>query len=421
MQRAPRARSRFDQPASTSPKTSRAQPAKLRDYIPDNRLVRQRPRTRIDFCTGWRFRERSEAKTRERQCCRNIFLKPQSSRAGSCACASSEREIKIKLIFVSHHGGTVTYVPHNLRPLHSLHQLRVPFRLCSAFVGLKRVPLPSQSIRFREMSTRRPTAKPDPPPSAPQAALPTFNDGGMMQNSTNAENSLPSGPRHQPQQNMTSQNTNQVELRNSSRLPPSGPSAGGAIIRPRRSEPNFTSNQLSAARDRNAMDVDPATLAKPPPLRVNDIPIRLNSGMYADREQQRIEMSAGTDAAPRGPRAMTSRMPSSSSHFSLVSSSSTSPTTPLYTQRPTAPQEFAGSGSYRERSPRASSLWASNEFFRHVTPQLGFLKPMVGLSGRVSQHDEFPMQVTEDHPLQGHYQCQEIQCGELRILSVLSF
>lgn len=169
----------------------------------------------------------------------------------------------------------------------------------------------------------------------------------MMQSSTNVEHSLPSGPRYQPQQIISSREASQAEPW---KRPPSGPSAGSATIRHRRSEPAFPASQLSAARDRNAMVVDSALPPRPPALRINDTTIRANSGMYADREQQRVEMITSTDAAPRGPRAMTNRMPSGSSHISLTSSSSTSPTTPLYSQRPAASQELPGS-RLRGRSP----------------------------------------------------------------------
>jgi hypothetical protein len=79
-----------------------------------------------------------------------------------------------------------------------------------------------------------------------------------------------------------------------------GPSAASTV----RSRPTFSSNQQPSA----SREVEPAAPAKPPPLRNNDMHIRANSGMYADREQQ-AEIGAGTDAAHRGPRAVTNGMP----------------------------------------------------------------------------------------------------------------
>jgi len=164
-----------------------------------------------------------------------------------------------------------------------------------------------------------------------------------MPRATNVDSTLPSGPRSQSQI-APSRDTSHSDLRNTTRLPPSGPSASSAG-RPRRNEPAFNTNQqLSAPRDRNAMDVDPAPLSRPPPLRINEMPIRANSGMYADREQQ---INTSTDAAPRGPRAMTIRMSTSSAH---PSSPSTSPTSPIYSQRLAGSQERAGNRPL-QRSP----------------------------------------------------------------------
>jgi hypothetical protein len=167
----------------------------------------------------------------------------------------------------------------------------------------------------------------------------------MMPRPTNVDSSLPSGPRSQPQI-VTSRDTGHTDLRNNARLPPSGPSAASTA----RSRPTFSGNQQPpASRDGNVMDVDAAAPARPPPLRINDMPIRANSGMYADREQ-RVEINAGTDAAPRGPRAMTNRMQTSSSLPPFVPSPSTSPTTPFYPQRLVGGQERTG-GRLTQRSP----------------------------------------------------------------------
>jgi hypothetical protein len=171
----------------------------------------------------------------------------------------------------------------------------------------------------------------------------------MILRATNVDNSLPSGPRNQTQV-APLRDTSYPDIRNNARLPPSGPSAG-STGRSRRNETSFNANQQpSAPRDRNAMDVDSAPPARLPPLRVNEMPIRANSGMYADREQQRVEINTSTDAAPRGPRAMTNRMSTSSAHPSFAPSPSTSPTTPLYSQRSAGGQERAGNRQL-QRSP----------------------------------------------------------------------
>lgn len=156
---------------------------------------------------------------------------------------------------------------------------------------------------------------------------------GAATNSNNDNTSLPSGPRRQSQ-------TTLVEPHNA-RMPPSGPSTG----RPRKSDPGFASNQplplRDRDRDRNMMDTDP-----PPRFRMNDIPIRANSGMYADREQQRVEQGSSTDA-PRGPKAMiNTRVSNSSAHPSFASSPSSSPATPFFPQR-----SLPGQGKFPDRSP----------------------------------------------------------------------
>jgi hypothetical protein len=188
----------------------------------------------------------------------------------------------------------------------------------------------------------------------------------MILRATNVDNSLPSGPRNQTQV-APSRDTSYPDIRNNARLPPSGPSAG-STGRSRRNETSFNANQQpSAPRDRSAMDVDSAPPARLPPLRVNEMPIRANSGMYADREQQRVEINTSTDAAPRGPRAMTNRMSTSSAHPSFAPSPSTSPTTPLYSQRSAGGQERAGNRQLQRSPP--PHLSGNNSFQMRDGPQ----------------------------------------------------
>jgi hypothetical protein len=188
----------------------------------------------------------------------------------------------------------------------------------------------------------------------------------MTLRATNVDNSLPSGPRNQMQV-APSRDTSHPDIRNNTRLPPSGPSAG-STGRSRRNETSFNANQqLSTLRDRNAMDVDSAPPARPPPLRVNEMPIRANSGMYADREPQRVEINTSTDAAPRGPRAMTNRMSTSSAQPSFAPSPSTSPTTPLYSQRSAGGQERAGNRQLQRSPP--PHLLSHNSFQMRDGPQ----------------------------------------------------
>ena len=217
-----------------------------------------------------------------------------------------------------------------------------------------------------------------------------------MPRPTNVDSSLPSGPRIQPQI-VTLRDTGHTDLRNNTRLPPSGPSAASTA----RSRPTFSANQQPpASRDRNAVDVDAAAPARPPPLRINDMPIRANSGMYADREQQRVEINAGTDAAPRGPRAMTNRMPTSSSLPPFVPSPSTSPTTPFYPQRLAGGQERTGVRTIQRSPP--PHLVTNN-----VTPLLD--GPPTGLSaGGMSRQNVPPRRASNaserGQPNQGSYQ-----------------
>jgi hypothetical protein len=208
--------------------------------------------------------------------------------------------------------------------------------------------LPPQSARFREMS-RRTASKSEPTPFAPSGAqAPPAPQDGIMPRVTNADSSLPLGPRNQPQV-ATPRETSHPDLRTNARLPPSGPSAA-STSRSRRHDAAFNAKQQpSTSRDRSAMNVDSVPPAKPPPIRINDMPIRANSGMYADREQQRVDISISTDAAPRGPRAM-NRMPTSSSTPSFAPSPSTSPTSLLHPQRLGGNQEHTDN-RLRQRSP----------------------------------------------------------------------
>jgi hypothetical protein len=350
-----RARTRFDQPASTSPKTSRTQQAAHDDiYIPDDLLsVRRDEEPRLTFTqVGGVENDTKRRRTNDRATGASSSNRRAAAQVESALAPAppslNERSASASSLSPGAGEQQRTYYPiFDYYVLHTNYAFLRVFVCFHAYAGSKRIPLPPQSARFREMSKRAPN-KSDPPPPAPQVVQAASNDGGMMQSSTNAEHSLPSGPRHQPQQNVSSRDTNQVESRKSSRLPPLGPS-GNIIIRHRRVEPVF-SPHLSIARGRNAMEVDSAPPPRPPVLRINDTTIRANSGMYADREQQRVEMANSTDAAPRGPRAMTNRVPSGSSHISMTSSSSTSPTTPLHGQRSAVPHEFHGS-RLRVRSP----------------------------------------------------------------------
>jgi len=209
---------------------------------------------------------------------------------------------------------------------------------------LKRTPLPPQSARFREASRR--VVAPMPSPAVQPLLAP--KDGGMVPRATNADSNLPSGPRNQPQI-APSRDTSHSDLRNNPRLPPSGPSAG-STARFRRNDPPLNANQQPpVSRDRSAMEIDSVPPVRSPPLRVNDMPIRANSGMYADRELQRVEISTSTDTAPKGPRAMTNRM-SVTSSASFAQSPSLSPSTPIYTQRHSGGQD-RGTNRALQRSP----------------------------------------------------------------------
>lgn len=214
-----------------------------------------------------------------------------------------------------------------------------------------------------------------------------------MPRATNIDSSLPSGPRYQPQV-VTTRDANQTDLRNSARLPPSGPSAG-STSRTRRNDPTLNAKQQPSARDRNAMDVDFVPPSRPPPIRVNDTPIRVNSGMYADREpqQQRGETAISTDAAPRGPRAMTNKMPASSSNHSFAPSPSISPTTLIYPQRPGGGQEHVVTRS-SQRSPPP-----------HLVTSLSFQSRDGSSAGGMSGQNEpaRASNASERGQLQGHY------------------
>lgn len=187
----------------------------------------------------------------------------------------------------------------------------------------KRAPLPPQSARFQE--SRKPSGRGADTRSSTQ-----------QPRSTNVVDSgVPSGPRHSQHQ-PDPREANQPPDARGQRLPPSGPSAGPAGGR-RRHDPGFN----HAAR--NAMDVDSApNPPKPPPIKINDVPIRANSGMYADRVENISGTTSSTDAAPRGPRAMSNK--NGPSHGT---SPAISPTTSMYTQRG---QDYQG-GRMRERSP----------------------------------------------------------------------
>jgi hypothetical protein len=255
--------------------------------------------------------------------------------------------------------------------------------------------------------SRRASAKSEPTPLASPAvqASPAPKDGGMMPRATNADSSLPSGPRNQPQIG-PSRETSQADLRNSARLPPSGPSAG-STGRLRRNDQPFNAKQPSSApRDRNTMEVDTAPPARPPPLRINDIPIRANSGMYADREPQRAEINSSTDAAPRGPRAMT-RMGTSTSLTSFAPSPSTSPTTPLYSQRPPGVQDRAGSRLVQRSSP--PHLVANNGFQTNDGPQAGLSAG--GMPRQTIPARRASSASERGQPKQGRY--QEVESREL--------
>lgn len=219
-----------------------------------------------------------------------------------------------------------------------------------AFAGLKRTPLPPQSLRFREMA-KRPSDKADVSPSFPKLPPIVTRDGGMNQSrSTDVRNSLPAGPRHllpvAPSREIIPRESR------SSRLPPSGPSADSNGNR-RRNENSFSSNQAPLPRDQNAMDLDVVQpfRPQPPTLKINELPIRAHSGMYADRVE-----SNNTDTAPKQPRAMTNRMPSAHQPAAVPPTSPTS----HFPQRSTAVPDYQG-GRTRGRSPPPNMTRNHNE------------------------------------------------------------
>ncbi|KAF7966031.1 hypothetical protein HWV62_40453 [Athelia sp. TMB] len=200
----------------------------------------------------------------------------------------------------------------------------------------KRTPLPPQSARFQQVFGSR---KPDgiapqpvaPPPRAPDLPIPS--------RSYNFDTNLPSGPRRQPQTGPT----HDISDNFGARPPPSGPLTNRA----RRDDANYSSNEHMPRNDYR-MDIDPPVThpVKPAPLRIAaDTSIRANSGMYADREQQRVEQGNAADA-PRGPKAMinNSRITNISTQPPF-SSSPTSPTGTFY------PQHTSGGNLKFDRSP----------------------------------------------------------------------
>lgn len=128
---------------------------------------------------------------------------------------------------------------------------------------------------------------------------------------------------------------NHPDFAHGPRIPPSGPSAAlsNRARAPRApNDPAFTPN--------DAMAVDPPTAPasnRSQPLRMSDLPIQANSGMYADRELLQGEQN--NDMLPKGPRAM-----------AAASRPSTSPTATFTSHRSVTSQELSANRP-RVRSP----------------------------------------------------------------------